>query len=120
MNNDYLDPVNSEGMPKLADASFALEFLLRCKNGVRNCAYAIAETATPEARAVLRRQLSEGLAMHQEISELMLKKGWLHAYQPHEQFKLDMKSADTVVKIANMELFPDNTSRLGTFATPNK
>lgn len=120
MNNDFLDPINAEGMPQLADAAFALDFLLTAKTAVRNGAIAIAETASPEARAVLRRQLTEALALHQEISELMLKKGWLHAYQLNEQFKLDMKSADTVVKIANMELFPDHTSRLGTFATPNK
>lgn len=120
MNNDFLDPINAEGMPKLADAAFALDFLLRAKNGVRNCAFAIAETATPEARAILRRQLAEALVMHQEIAQMMIKKGWLHAYELNEQFTLDMISADTVVKIANMQLFPDHTGRMGNFATPNK
>lgn len=120
MNNDFLDPINSEGMPKLADAAFAMDFLLTAKTGVRNCAFAIAETATPEARAVLRRQLTESLALHEEISQLMIAKGWLHPYQLSDQFKLDMVSTDTTVKIAQLELFPDHTSRLGTFATPNK
>ena len=120
MNNDYLDPINSEGMPNLADSAFALEFLLSVKTGVRNCAMSIAETATPEARELLRCQLTEGLALHEELSNLMMQKGWLHPFHLNEQFQLDMLSSDTVVKIANMQLFPDHTSRLGTFATPNK
>lgn len=120
MNNDFLDPINSEGMPKLADSAFALDFLLSAKNGVRNCAYAIAETATPEARTVLRRQLADSLALHDEISHLMMARGWLYPYQPHEQFQLDLTSSDTTVKIAQMQLFPDDTSRQGTFATPNR
>lgn len=120
MNNDFLDPINAEGMPKLADASFALDFLLAAKNGVRNCASAIAETASPEVRAVLRRQLAEALALHAEIAHLMMEKGWFHPYQLDEQFGLDMLSSDTVVKIANLDLFPEDTSRLGLFATPDK
>lgn len=121
MNNDFLDPRNAEGMPKLADASFAMDFLLRAKNGVRNCAFAIAEVASPLARDVLRRQLVEALALHQEISELMIRHGWLHAHDLNKQYQLDMLSADTVVKVANMQLFPvGDTDRQGLFATPNK
>jgi similar to spore coat protein len=120
MNNDYLDPINSEGMPDLADATFALDFLLTAKTGVRNCAIALSETASPEARRVLRKQLEEGLALHEEISKLMINNGWLHPYNVSDQFQLDMKSAKTTVQIAEMKLFPDDTSRLGLFATPNK
>lgn len=120
MMNDFLDPRNAEGMPKLADASFALDFLLSAKNGVRNLAFAIAETVTPEARTLLQRQLTEALALHQEIAELMIRKGWLCAYELDEQYELDMRSADTVVKIAQLQLFPEDTSRQGLFATPNK
>lgn len=120
MNNDFLDPINAEGMPNLADSAFALDFLLSAKNGVIFCAKAISETASPEVRALFVRQLTEGLALHEEIASLMMEKGWFHPYQLNEQFQLDMKSADTTVKIANLDLFPDHTSRLGTFATPNK
>jgi similar to spore coat protein len=116
MNNDYLDPVNSKGMPNMADSAFALDFLLTVKTGVRNTAISLTECATPDARALLRSQLQEGLMLHEEISELMIKKGWLHPYNPLEQFQLDLKSADTLLKIAEMKLFPDNTTRLGTFA----
>jgi len=60
MKMDYLDPIHSAGMPRLAEAAFALDFRLRAKNRVRNCAYAIAETAPPEARTVLRHRGSGG------------------------------------------------------------
>lgn len=120
MNQDYLDPINAEGMPELADSAFALDFLLTAKNGVRNCAVAIAETASPWARVVLRQQLNEALALHEAISQLMMNKGWLHPRHLQEQFQLDLKSAGTTVTIAGWELFPDHTSRLGAFATPQK
>jgi similar to spore coat protein len=119
MNNDYLDPINSEGMPQRADALFALDFLLTAKEGVRNCAFALTESATPDVRMLLRQQLDEGLALHQEISELMMHKGWFHPYEVNEQFKLDLISAKNTVQIAEMKLFPDHTSRIGMFATPN-
>lgn len=32
---------------------FALDFLLTVKNGGRNCAFALSETATPEVRTIL-------------------------------------------------------------------
>jgi similar to spore coat protein len=46
----------------------------------------------------------------------MISKSWLHPYNVLEQFQLDLISADTMLKIADMKLFPDNTSRLGMFA----
>ena len=119
MNNDYLDPLNSDGMPSLADSLFALDFLMAAKNGVRNCAIALTESATPEARVIIRNQLEEALAMHGEITQLMMNKGWLHPYNVNEQFQMDLKSAQTTVQIAGMQLFPDHTSRLGLFADLN-
>jgi len=120
MNNDYLEIRNAEGMPKLVDATIALDFLLVVKSGIRNYAMALAETASPEARAALCSLLNDEIDMHAELSQLMMDKGWLYPFNVNEQFKLDGKSADTAVKIADMKLFPDNTNRLGTFATPDK
>ncbi|CAM3779705.1 spore coat protein [Marinicrinis lubricantis] len=117
MNQDYLDPINAVGMPELADATFALDFLLAAKNGVRNCAFALSETATPEVRMLLRKLLDEALLLHEEVSQLMIRKGWLFPYGSAQQVELDMKSANTAVQIAGMELFPNPTSRDGLFAT---
>ena len=77
---DYLDPRNAEGMPNLADSAFAMDFLLSVKNGIRNYGFAITETANPELREVLSTQMEAAIDLHGEISDLMIKKGWLHPY----------------------------------------
>ncbi|WP_309119477.1 spore coat protein [Paenibacillus sp.] len=115
MNNDYLDPMNALGMPELADMTFAMDFLVRAKDGVRNAAAALTEAASPEARALLRNQLREALAMHQEITELMVRKRWFHPYELGEQYKLDQLSAKNTAMIGGMKLFRDDTSRKGMF-----
>jgi spore coat protein CotF len=120
MINDYLELRNAEGMPKLVDASMSLTFLLNAKNGVRNCAIALTEAATPEVRSILRSQLHNAINMHEEISDLMIKKGWFHPINLDKQFQMDLESSQTAVQIASLDLFPGDTSRLGTFATPEK
>ncbi|MFT4412404.1 spore coat protein [Fredinandcohnia humi] len=120
MNQDYLDPKYSEGMPKLADASFAIDFLLSVKTGIRYYSIALTETASPELRKALYRQMEQAIDLHQELSELMISKGWLYPNDVEKQIELDLKSIDMALAIAKMELFPNDTDRLGTFATPNK
>jgi similar to spore coat protein len=120
MINDYLEPRNAEGMPKLVDASMSTAFLLNVKSGVRNCAIALTEAASPEVRAVLRTQLDNGLNMHEELSNLMINKGWLNPVDLDRQFQMDLESSQTMSQIASLNLFPGDTSRLGSFATPEK
>jgi spore coat protein CotF len=121
MNNDYLDPINALNMPEMADMTFAMDFLLRAKEGVRNTAIALTETASPDARALLKNQLHQGLALHQEISDLMISKKWFHPYELSEQYQLDQLSAKNTVMIGQMNLFPDDTSRKGMFdRTPDE
>jgi spore coat protein CotF len=120
-NNDYVDPGNALNMPEIADMTFAMDFLIRAKDGVRNTAIAITETVTPEARAVLRNQLHQGIALHQEISELMIRKKWFHPYELQEQYQLDILGAVNSVRIGEMKLFPGDTSRKGMFdRTPDE
>lgn len=119
--NDYQDPSNSLHMPEMADMTFAMDFLIRAKEGVRNTAIALTETVTPEARAVLRKQLHQGIALHQEIAELMIRKKWFHPYELNEQYQLDHLSAMNTVQIGQMMLFPEDTSRKGMFdRTPDE
>ncbi|CUB33362.1 spore coat protein [Bacillus subtilis subsp. subtilis] len=121
MNNDHLDPINSLNVPELADTTFAMDFLIRAKEGVRNTAVALTETASPDVRAVLRKQLMQGIAMHQEITELMISKKWFHPYELSEQYKLDQLSAKNTIMVGNMNLFPDETNRKGMFdRTPDE
>ena len=115
MNNDYLDPINSLHVPELADTTFAMDLLLRAKEGVRNIAVVLTETASPDLRALLRKQLMQGIAMHQEITELMINKKWFHPYELSEQYKLDQLSANNTLMIGKMNLFPIETNRKGMF-----
>lgn len=121
MNNDYLDPINSLHMPEMADTTFAMDFLLRAKEGVRNLSVALTESASPDVRAALKKQLKQGIALHQEITELMIGKKWFHPYELPEQFKLDQLSANNTIKIGKMNLFPIETNRKGAFdRTPDE
>ncbi|GAA0325589.1 spore coat protein [Oceanobacillus sp. FSL K6-3682] len=115
MNQDYLDPINALNMPELADMTFAMDFLIRAKEGVRNTAVALTETTTPELRAALRKQLFQGIAMHQEITELMVQKKWFHPHDLSEQYQLDQLSAKNTNMIANMNLYPVDSNRKGMF-----
>jgi len=120
MINDYLELRNAEGMPKLVDATMSLAFLLNAKSGVRNCAIALTEAASPEARAILRTQLDNAINLHEEITNLMVNKKWFHPINLDKQFQMDLESSQTAVQIASLNLFPGDTSRLGSFATPEK
>ncbi len=115
MNDDYLDPINSLHMPELADMTFATDFLIRAKEGVRNAAFALTEAVSPDARKVLREQLRQGLALHREITDLMVSKKWFHPYELGEQYKLDQLSAQNTVMVGRMRLYPEDTSRKGMF-----
>lgn len=118
---DFLDPINAIGMPELADSALALDLLMAAKTGVRNCAMALVETINPEARVILKAQLHESIAFHGEVSQLMMRKKWFHPYELHEQYQLDMLSVNNTLQIAQMKLFPDDTSRKGMFErTPDQ
>lgn len=121
MNNDYLDPINALHVPELADTTFAMDFLLRSKEGVRNIAVALTESASPDVRTLLRKQLMQGIALHQEITELMINKKWFHPYELSEQYQLDQLSANNTLKIGKMNLYPAETNRKGMFdRTPDE
>ncbi|NHN34649.1 spore coat protein [Paenibacillus agricola] len=115
MNNDYQDPINALNMPEMADMTFAMDFLLRAKEGVRNTAIALTETVSLDARALLKNQLHQGLALHQEISGFMMGKKWFHPYELGKQYQLDQLSAKNTAMIGQMNLFPGDTSRKGMF-----
>lgn len=121
MNHDHLDPINSLHVPELADMTFAMDFLIRAKEGVRNTAVALTETASPDVRALPRKQLMQGIAMHQEITDLMVSKKWFHPHDLSEQYKLDQLSAKNTLMVGSMNLFPVETNRKGMFdRTPDE
>ena len=108
-------------MPEIADMTFAMDFLVRSKESVRNIATVLTETASPELRVLLRKQLKQAISMHQEITELMIEKKWFHPHDLSEQYQLDQLSAKNTIMIGNMNLFPVETNRKGMFdRTPDQ
>lgn len=87
------------GMDKMSDQVIATDLLISAKIAVRNYAIALSETTSPEVRAVLRKHLNDAIASHETITNYMIKNGYYHAYDMHEQFNVDMKTADTALSL---------------------
>jgi similar to spore coat protein len=91
---------NLTGMNTLTDQVIAYDFLIGAKSGVRSYAMALTEAATPEVRAILRKQLEESITTHEQITAYTMKKGWYHAYNIQEQIKLDLQNAQIALQLA--------------------
>lgn len=88
------------GMDKMTDQVIATDFLISAKSGVQNYAVAITETTSPEIRIVLKKQLQDAIKTHEKISNYMMNKGYYHAYDMEEQYKVDMKTTDTTLNLS--------------------
>ncbi len=84
----------------LDDLAIATDLLLSAKNGVRTYAVALTETATPEVRKVLKKQLDEAIDLHEKIAQYMIDNEMYHAYDVEEQINHDLKKADTALDLA--------------------
>lgn len=92
---------NLTGMNVLTDQVIATDFLIAAKSGVRNYALAITETASPHVRTVLKNQLEQAIATHEQITNLMLNRGWYKAYDVNEQIQLDVQNADAALNLVS-------------------
>lgn len=115
-----LDIEQFDDMIPFANMSAAMEFLLTVKSGIRNYAFALTECMTPAVREVVHAQLLQALDLHEQLSALMVEKGWLLAYHPSAQFELDVQSAERTLRIAKLPLFQDRSKILDAFDTPVK
>lgn len=91
---------NITGMNAMTDQVIATDLLMSAKSGVINYSRAVTEAATPEVRAVLRHQLEEAVVLHEQVTAYMMSRGWYHPYNPAEQMKIDMQTANTALGIA--------------------
>jgi similar to spore coat protein len=87
------------GMDKMSDQVIATDFLVSIKSGIQNYAVAITETTTPQLRATLIKHLNDLITTHEAISKYMMDKGYYHAYDMQEQYKIDMKVTDTALSL---------------------
>lgn len=89
----------------LDDMAIATDFLITAKAGVRNLAVAITETATPEVKKVLRRELDNAIDTHDKIAQYMIKNEMYHAYNIDEQIEHDLKKADIALELIKNKKF---------------
>ena len=89
----------------LDDMAIATDFLVTAKAGVRNLAVAITETATPEVKKILRRELDIAIDTHDKIAQYMIKKEMYHAYDIEEQVEHDLKKADIALELIKNKKF---------------
>ncbi len=87
------------GTDKLSDQVIATDFLVSSKSGIQEYAVAITETTSPQLRATLINQLNDMINTHEVISDYMMSKGYYHAYNLEEQYKVDMKVTDTALNL---------------------
>ncbi|HZH62097.1 MAG TPA: spore coat protein [Metabacillus sp.] len=81
------------------DQTIATDLLLSSKSGVRSLAVAITETATPEVKKVLKKELETAIDLHDKIAQYMIEKEMYHAYDLKEQVSQDLKNAEEALKI---------------------
>lgn len=84
----------------LDDMAIATDFLVTSKAAVRNLAVAITETATPEVKQLLRRELDNAIDTHDKIAQYMIEQEMYHAYDVDEQISHDLEKADIALKLA--------------------
>lgn len=89
----------------LDDMAIATDFLVTAKAAVRNLAVAITETATPEVKKLLRRELDTAIDTHDKIAQYMIKNEMYHAYNVDEQVEHDLKKADIALELIKNNKF---------------
>ena len=90
------------GMDGLSDQMVAMDLLIAAKSGIRNYAFAVTESGTPEVKEIVTRHLVESLDMHEKISSYMVEKGWYHAWDTNEQINLDLNNINTALNLPNL------------------
>lgn len=92
---------NMTGMGAMTDQVLATDLLMAAKSGIKNCAWAISESATPEVRDTLQQQLIQAIQFHGQVTDYMISKGYYHPYDMSEQFEVDMNAAQTALTQAS-------------------
>ncbi|RSD26064.1 spore coat protein [Mesobacillus subterraneus] len=90
---------NIAGMGGLTEQAIASDFLISSKSAVRNLAFAITETATPELKSALRKQLRNAVDTHAKITDFMTANGYYHPNHLGEQINVRLQDAHTVLKL---------------------
>lgn len=91
-------------MPNAKDTIYAGDLLTFAKTNVRNLAIAITETATPEIRMTLEKNLHEAIQFHAQVFNYMHARGLYPAYDVGKTIESDLLLAQLALSIpTNME-----------------
>lgn len=96
--NDFMK--NIMGFGGMTDKVIASDFLISAKAGIRNLAFAVTETTTPELRKALREELRNAVITHENISNYMIAKGMYHPNNLEEQLQNDLQITETALKLS--------------------
>jgi similar to spore coat protein len=91
---------NLMGMGGMTDKVIATDFLISTKAGIRNLAFALTETSTPEVRAALREELRNAIQTHENITNYMTTNGIYHPHNVKDQLQVDLQITDTALNLA--------------------
>jgi similar to spore coat protein len=90
------------GMGEITDEVIASDLLISAKSGVRNYAYALTETATPEVRSALHQQFLAAIDLHEKISNYMIEHGYYHPQNISEQLQVDTQNTQAALNSSNL------------------
>ncbi|MFP7479343.1 spore coat protein [Terribacillus saccharophilus] len=88
------------GMGPLTDQVISSDMLQSAKAGIKSYALAITETATPEIRQVLVKQLDEAITQHRNIALYMIDKGYYHPHDSAQQLEQNLAVGQTAINLA--------------------
>jgi spore coat protein F len=78
---------------------FAMHLLIFAKTAVRNYSIAITETATPQLRDLLQKQLNQAIKLHGDVYYFMYNKGMYPSYDLNLMLQADQKNAAAALKL---------------------
>lgn len=84
---------------KARDEMIATELLVSAKATVRTYAVALTETASPEVRNVLKKQLDEAIDNHAKIANYMMKNGMYYAHDIKKQLEHDKEKIEKSLEL---------------------
>lgn len=79
---------------QFSDQFIAADILISSKQGIKQCASALSECASPNVRDVIVRQLQDAIKAHETISNYMVRNGMYYTQDLKQQFQLDITTAD--------------------------
>ncbi|AWB46818.1 spore coat protein [Paenibacillus sp. CAA11] len=78
---------------------FAGDLLGLAKTNVRNYAIAITETATPQLREVLTKQINGAIKLHADIFYFMLQRGYYPSYNLDQLLAVDVQNVQRALSM---------------------